>query len=271
MVSSAAGAIAVAAGDLVLAFACYKARTVLGGIVSVGSAVLVGLSAGQGWRGSVATAEGLAALAFLIVGVVLLVRRAAGGGAADALAAFGRSLGLRVGGTVRSSVGRRYLKSVVPGLVGTVRFDWEALDAWYEEDELVFVHPRNRYVRVDALRSSRHVRVERDGIVLAESPSPVLVFETGLPTRYYFDRTAVNFDQLVPSATVTACPYKGKTTGYWSVRTGEDTIADLAWTYDFPTRQLLPVAGLVAFYDEQVDTFINGIERPRPETHFFKP
>ena len=89
------------------------------------------------------------------------------------------TLGLRVGDTVRSSVGRRYLESVVPGLVGTVRFDWEALDAWYEEDEPVFVHPRNPYVRVDALRSSRHVRVERDGILLAESGSPVLVFETG--------------------------------------------------------------------------------------------
>ena len=172
------------------------------------------------------------------------------------------TLGLRVGDTVRSSVGRRYLELVVPGLVGTVRFDWEALMAWYEEDEPVFVHPRNPYVRVDALRSSRHVRVERNGILLAESRSPVLVFETGLPTRYYFDRTAVNFDHLVPSPTVTACPYKGKTTGYWSLRAGENTITDLAWTYDFPTRQLLPVAGLVAFYDEQVDTFIAGVAAP---------
>ena len=120
------------------------------------------------------------------------------------------TVGLRVGPRVRSSAGRRYVESVVPDLVGTVRFDWEALDAWYEEDELVFVHPRNPYVRVDALRSSRHIRVERDGILLAESASPILVFETGLPTRYYFDRTAVNFAQLKPSPTVTACPYKGR-------------------------------------------------------------
>jgi uncharacterized protein (DUF427 family) len=181
------------------------------------------------------------------------------------------TLGLGVGDTVRASAGRRYLDSVVPELVDTVRFDWDALDAWYEEDEPVFVHPRNPYVRVDALRSSRHVRVERDGTLLAESASPVLVFETGLPTRYYFDRTAVNFDNLVPSTTVTACPYKGQTTGYWSLRVGEDTIADLAWTYDFPTRQLLPIAGLVAFYDERVDTFIDAVEQPRPQTHFLKP
>jgi uncharacterized protein (DUF427 family) len=151
-----------------------------------------------------------------------------------------------------------------------VRFDWDALDAWYEEDEPVFVHPRNPYVRVDALRSSRRIRVERDGVRLAESSATVMVFETGLPTRYYFDRTAVNFAQLIPSPTVTACPYKGETTAYWSLRDGEETVPDLAWSYDFPTRQLLPIAGLVAFYNEQVDTIIGGVAQPRPETHFFK-
>jgi len=177
---------------------------------------------------------------------------------------------LQVGETARPSAGRRYLESTVPGLVGMVRFDWDALDAWYEEDEPVFVHPRNPYVRVDALRSTRRVRVERDGVRLAESSSTVMVFETGLPTRYYFDRTAVNFAQLILSPTVTACPYKGETTAYWSLRDGEETVPDLAWSYDFPTRQLLPIAGLVAFYNEQVDTIIDGVAQPRPETHFFK-
>jgi uncharacterized protein (DUF427 family) len=98
-----------------------------------------------------------------------------------------------------------------------------------------------------------------------------MLFETGLPTRYYFDRGAVSFAHLVPSSTVTACPYKGQTTAYWSMCAGPDTISDLAWCYDFPTREVLPIAGLVAFYDEQVDTFIDGVEQPRPMTHFFKP
>ena len=97
-----------------------------------------------------------------------------------------------------------------------------------------------------------------------------MVFETGLPTRYYFDRTAVNFAQLIPSPTVTACPYKGETTAYWSLRGGEETVPDLVWSYDFPTRQLLPIAGLVAFYNEQVDTIIDGVAQLRPETHFFQ-
>ena len=66
-----------------------------------------------------------------------------------------------------------------------VRFDWTAMDAWFEEDDEVFVHPRNPYSRVDAVRSTRTVRVEIHGVVLAESSAPVMVFETGLPTRYY--------------------------------------------------------------------------------------
>jgi uncharacterized protein (DUF427 family) len=94
-----------------------------------------------------------------------------------------------------------------------------------------------------------------------------MVFETGLPTRYYFDRAAVHFERLVPSATVTACPYKGRTTGYWSVRTGANTEPDVAWSYNFPTRQLLPIAGMIAFYDERVDIFIDDVAQPRPEAH----
>jgi uncharacterized protein (DUF427 family) len=95
-----------------------------------------------------------------------------------------------------------------------------------------------------------------------------MVFETGLPTRYYFDRTAVNFQHLMPSPTETACPYKGVTSGYWSVRTGDTLTPDLAWAYDFPTRQLLPIAGMVAFYNEKVDIFLDGVELERPKTHF---
>ena len=83
-----------------------------------------------------------------------------------------------------------------------------------QEDEQVFVHPRDPYTGVDALRSTRHVRVELDGTVVAESASPVLVFETGLPTRYYLNRTEVDFTHLAPTDTVTACPYKGITSGY---------------------------------------------------------
>jgi len=101
----------------------------------------------------------------------------------------------------------------------------------------------------------------------------VLVFETGLPTRYYFDRTDVDFGHLVPTGTQTACPYKGITSAYWSVRTGDevrDGHQDLAWAYDFPTRQLLPIAGLVAFYNEKIDIDVDGVRLARARTHFFR-
>jgi uncharacterized protein (DUF427 family) len=169
----------------------------------------------------------------------------------------------------RKRAARVLVESPVAGLSGTVRFEWAALDAWFEEDEQVFVHPRNPYVRVDALQSTRRVQVELDGVVLAETSSPVLVFETGLPTRFYIHRTQVNFEHLIPTDTVTACPYKGITSGYWSLQTGGSVHRDLAWAYDFPTRQLLPIAGMIAFYNEKVDITVDGQQLERPKTHFF--
>ncbi|MBM7806426.1 uncharacterized protein (DUF427 family) [Geodermatophilus bullaregiensis] len=174
---------------------------------------------------------------------------------------------LRAGDAQRPGAALVHTGDRVPELAGTVRFDWAALDAWFEEDEEVFVHPRNPYARVDALRSSRRVRVERDGVVLAESASPVLVFETGLPTRSYLPRTDVRWEHLAPSATVTQCPYKGRTSGYWSAHVGGAVVEDVAWSYDFPTREMSPIAGLVAFYDEVVDVFVDGVRRERPRTH----
>jgi uncharacterized protein (DUF427 family) len=176
--------------------------------------------------------------------------------------------GLAVGDVTRPSAVRAYRDSTIEGLSGMARFEWSALDRWFEEDEEIFVHPRSPYVRVDAVRSTRPVRVELEGIVLAESSSPIMVFETGLPTRYYLNRTEVDFSSLVPSDTVTSCPYKGTTTGYWSVRIGDTVHPDLAWSYDFPTLQLLPISNLIAFYNEKVDTFVSGELLARPKTHF---
>jgi uncharacterized protein (DUF427 family) len=192
-----------------------------------------------------------------------------------------RRQGLRAGGKERPGAVRVFGADAIPGVAGTAHFQWGALDAWYEEDEQVFVHPRSPYARVDALRSHRRVRVSLAGVTLAETASPVLVFETGLPTRYYIDRTDIDFSHLVPSDTQTACPYKGVTSGYWSVRLDRSTGSagdgaggpapehkDLAWAYDFPTRQLLPITGLVAFYNEKLGIEVDGRPLPRPHTHF---
>ena len=156
-------------------------------------------------------------------------------------------------------------------VAGLVRFDWAAL-SWFEEDEPIYGHPRNPYVRVDALRSHRHVRVELDGVLLAEADSPVLLFETGLPTRFYIDRTDVAFENLEPSDTQTLCPYKGVTSQYWSVRVGErvgdSAHRDLAWTYNTPLPAVAPIANMVAFYNEKLDITVDGVSLARPRTHF---
>jgi uncharacterized protein (DUF427 family) len=177
--------------------------------------------------------------------------------------------GVELGDTHRAGVARVLRDSSVPRLNGTVRFDWAGLDSWFEEDEQVYVHPRNPYSRVDVLRSTRSVRIELDGVVLAETTSPVLLFETGLPTRYYLNRTDVNFAHLIQTNTVTECPYKGITSEYWSVKIGDNVHEDLAWTYGFPTRQVSPIAGLIAFYNERVDIVVDGERLERPRTHFF--
>jgi len=152
-------------------------------------------------------------------------------------------------------------------VAGLVRFEWDALD-WFEEDEQIIAHPRNPYVRVDALRSHRHVKVRVNGVVLADTSSPVLLFETGLPTRYYIDRTDVAFDHLETSNTQSVCPYKGITSQYWSARVGDSVEPDIGWAYDYPTSQVASIAGLIAFYNEKLDIFLDGQKLPRPPTHF---
>lgn len=170
-------------------------------------------------------------------------------------------------GTSRPSAARVYGSDAQEGIAGTVRFDFEALD-WFEEDEPIIGHPRNPYVRVDALRSHRHVVIGRDGLVLANTTSPVLLFETGLPTRYYIDRTDVDFSHLTPSDTESVCPYKGITSRYWSLSTSALNEPDVAWVYDQPYRQVDPIAGLIAFYNEKLDITVDGTRLARPRTHF---
>ncbi|QKG22879.1 DUF427 domain-containing protein [Actinomadura verrucosospora] len=174
---------------------------------------------------------------------------------------------VKVDGAEAPGAALRYLESPVEELRGLVRLEWGAMDAWFEEDEEVFVHPRNPYTRVDVLASSRRVRVEVDGVTVAESSSPRLLFETGLPVRYYLPKTHVRMDLLEHTDTVTHCPYKG-TAEYWSVRANGEVHEDLAWSYRTPLEESRKVAGLVCFYSEKVDIFVDGVLQERPKSRF---
>jgi uncharacterized protein (DUF427 family) len=143
-----------------------------------------------------------------------------------------------------------------------VLLDFEAFD-WWEEDEPILGHPRDPFHRVDVRRSSRRVRLELDGLVLAESDRPSLVFETMVPaTRFYLPREDVRVP-LVPSATRTYCPYKGAAS-YYSVDGAGDAGTDIAWSYERPLPDCPQIAGLVAFYQERLDLVVDGARVERP-------
>lgn len=150
-------------------------------------------------------------------------------------------------------------------LDGHWTFTWDAGLSWFEEALEVHVHARDTRTRVDVVPSERHVRVELDGQVVADSRRPHALFETTLPTRWYLPVEDVNQELLVPSGTVSRCPYKG-TASYWSVRVGDVVHPDVAWTYPQPVVECPRIAGLVAFYNERVDLVVDGVHQDRPRT-----
>lgn len=151
----------------------------------------------------------------------------------------------------------------VEALAGMVTFSWREL-SFFEEDEPLQAHARDPHKRVDVAPSSRHVRVEVDGHLLAESTRPLLLFETTLPVRYYLPAEDV-VAELLPSSTESVCPYKG-VARWWSVRAGDRVIEDLVWSYPTPIPENPRIAGLLAFLNEKVDLVIDGERQERPVT-----
>jgi uncharacterized protein (DUF427 family) len=144
-----------------------------------------------------------------------------------------------------------------------VRLEFSAMDEWLEEDEPIYVHPRDPYKRVDVLASSRHVEVRIDGETVASSRQPRILFETSLPPRYYLPLSDVRMDLLRPSTTTTSCPYKG-TASYWSVGGHSDVV----WIYRTPLPESQKIAGLACFYNEKVDLVVDGEPQERPTSPF---
>jgi uncharacterized protein (DUF427 family) len=154
----------------------------------------------------------------------------------------------------------------VAAIADTVAFYWGSMDAWYEEDEEVFVHARDPRVRIDILESHRPLKVVAGGETLAETSRALFLFETGHPTRYYIPREDVRADCLVPSESHTACPYKG-TASYHSVKLGGETFEDLVWSYPDPLPEVGRIKDLLCFYNERVEAIhLDGEELAKPRT-----
>ena len=151
------------------------------------------------------------------------------------------------------------------GIKDYLAFYWGRMDAWYEEDEEVFVHARSPRVRVDILDSSRPVRVALGGITVAETVRARFLFETGLPTRYYIPRDDV-IGELLPSDTRTDCPYKGAAS-YHHVRVGAKVFEDVVWYYPDPVHESARIKDYLCFFNEQVDAvFVDGVAEEKPRT-----
>jgi uncharacterized protein (DUF427 family) len=156
-------------------------------------------------------------------------------------------------------------KPAYSALEGYLAFKWNKMDHWYEEEEEVFVHPRDPYKRVDVMPSSRHVRVEVGGVVVADTTRPYLLFETGLPLRYYIPREDVRMDLLESTSARTQCPYKG-VAHYWTVNLDDQQHRNIVWSYPEPIPESPKIKGLLCFYNEKVDIFVDGELQPRPES-----
>ncbi|MFF4234117.1 DUF427 domain-containing protein [Streptomyces sp. NPDC001820] len=175
---------------------------------------------------------------------------------------------LEIGGKVTGNAAWTY-----PGeeLAGYIAFEWfgrDVLDHWYEEEAEIFVHPRDPHKRVDAIPSSRHVQVEINGTIVADTRAPVLLFETRLPIRYYIPREDIRLGLLTPAVLHTQCPYKGTATEYWSWAGPGDAPANLAWSYPDPLPAVREIKDLIAFYNEAVDIVVDGERLERPVSPF---
>jgi uncharacterized protein (DUF427 family) len=165
-----------------------------------------------------------------------------------------------VGERTLAGAATRYPEAPVEGIRDAVTLTWSAFDTWLAEEEVIHTHARNPYSRVDAMPSSRHVRVVAGGEVVAESHRPVVLIQTGLPPRYYLPQVDVRMDLLTPANTVSYCAYKG-TASYWTLNVGGLELTDIAWGYDTPLREGLRVAGMVCFWPEKsadLEFYVDG-------------
>jgi uncharacterized protein (DUF427 family) len=169
---------------------------------------------------------------------------------------------------IRSAVGKREIgRSYVGGPAsGFVSFDFEGMDAWFEEDEQIWFHARDPFRRVDVIESSRQIEITVGSQVVARSSRPRLVTETGLPERWYVPRIDVDWSHLTPSATSSGCQYKGIANWWHMSQEGSDKLADLVWGYERPIPEAGKLAGLVSFYAEHaaVETYVDGILQAKP-------
>lgn len=169
---------------------------------------------------------------------------------------------VKVGNKVYENAAFSYEKPL-PGaeaLKGHIGFVWKKVDQWLEEEETIFQHPRDPYHRVDAIPSSRHIKIVLGGKVIAESRRPVIVYETGIRPRYYLPRVDIREEYLTRTELHTRCPYKGEAS-YWSADIDGKQFDNIVWSYPYPFPDVQNLSALLSFYNEKVDAvYVDGVK-----------
>ena len=176
---------------------------------------------------------------------------------------------IKVGNKIAENAAWNFLnpKDVWQSLKDYLIFEWGKMDSWYEEDEEVFVHLRDPYHRVDILKSTRKIRIVVGEQTVAETDRPLLLFETGFPTRYYIPKEDVHMNFLKPSDLKTRCPYKGIASSYWSIKVGDKILENCVWSIHDPLPAAYKIKDYLCFFNEKVDAiYVNNELVPKPKT-----
>lgn len=138
-----------------------------------------------------------------------------------------------------------------------VQLKFAAAERWLVEDDPVYAHFKDPYHRVDVVSSSRHVVVRQGDQLIADTHRPRLLFETGLPVRYYLPWADVSLDVLTRSSTVSECPYKGDGQ-HWHLETEGGRVEDAAWSLPHPLPEGVAAIEHLSFYPEKVEVTVDG-------------
>ena len=170
---------------------------------------------------------------------------------------LGETVWFEAVGDARSAARGAWQHTSLPSLArildGKVALAWRALDAFYEEDERILGHAADPYHRIDIRRTSRHLLVRAHGRVVAETASPLVLYESGFAPRWYVPRSDVVADALTGSDVRTFCPYKGIASHY-----DIDGIRQAAWSYRAPFEDMAAIGDLVSFEPDRVDVSLDG-------------
>jgi len=140
-------------------------------------------------------------------------------------------------------------------IAGYTAFYFNMMDHWYEDDEEIFVHPKDPFVRIDVRKSKQPIRVVIGGETVAETTQARLLYETGSVTRYYIPKEDIRMDLLESTDLNTSCPYKG-TCDYWNVKIKDVEFENVVWSYPHPHPEASGIENLLCFYNEKVDEIL---------------